>query len=98
VNPSGKLPFTIAKRRADYPADVLYSSTSPRPQINYTEKLLVDYRWFDAQKIEPEFEFGFGLSYSTFNYTRAIVRPVNNSSQLRFAIDTTVVNLGNRWT
>jgi beta-glucosidase len=67
-NPSGRLPFTIAKKREDYGVDVLYSSPDPIPQITYSEGLLIDYRWFDAKNISPRFEFGFGLSYTTFEY------------------------------
>ncbi|KAM0749455.1 beta glucosidase [Meredithblackwellia eburnea MCA 4105] len=69
VNPSGRLPYTIAKERSDYGADVLYSSTDPIPQVSYTEELLIDYRWFDAHNITPRFEFGFGLSYTSFLYS-----------------------------
>lgn len=68
VNPSGKLVYTIAKSTTDYPAQVITTGTAPVP-INYTEKLLVDYRWFDAKNIQPQYEFGFGLSYTTFQYS-----------------------------
>ncbi|KAJ6457694.1 glycosyl hydrolase family 3 C-terminal domain-containing protein [Mycena sanguinolenta] len=68
TNPSGRLPYTIAKQRSDYGADVLYTS-SPSPQITYSEGLNIDYRWFDSNNITPRFEFGFGLSYTTFGYS-----------------------------
>jgi beta-glucosidase len=58
VNPSGRLPYTIAKQRSDYPADVLYNSSAAVPQIDYTEGLSIDYRWFDLKNIDPRFEFG----------------------------------------
>ncbi|KAF7314428.1 Fn3-like domain-containing protein [Mycena kentingensis (nom. inval.)] len=73
TNPSGRLPYTVAKQRSDYPADVLYKSASRRPQINYDEGLFVDYRWFEKHGIEPRFEFGFGLSYTTFEYGDLVV-------------------------
>ncbi|KAG0141967.1 hypothetical protein CROQUDRAFT_663111 [Cronartium quercuum f. sp. fusiforme G11] len=69
VNPSARLPFTIAKNRTDYPADVLYNSSLQVPQINYKEGMLLDYRHFDHNKIEPRFEFGYGLSYTNFSYS-----------------------------
>ncbi|KIY53221.1 putative beta-glucosidase [Fistulina hepatica ATCC 64428] len=56
VNPSGKLPFTWAHRYSDY-----YS--------HFTEGVFVDYRWFDSQHITPRYEFGYGLSYTTFKYS-----------------------------
>jgi beta-glucosidase len=37
--------------------------------IDYTEGLYIDYRWFDKQEIEPIYEFGYGLSYTTFKMT-----------------------------
>ncbi|KAK7055677.1 Fn3-like domain-containing protein [Favolaschia claudopus] len=69
MNPSARLPYTIAKQREDYPADVLYTSDSSMPQITYDEGVDIDYRWFDSKGIAPRFEFGFGLSYSTFGYS-----------------------------
>jgi len=69
TNPSGRLPYTIAKQREDYPADILYSSDMQTPQITYEEALNIDYRWFDTKGISPRFEFGFGLSYTTFAYS-----------------------------
>ncbi|TFY79508.1 hypothetical protein EWM64_g4509 [Hericium alpestre] len=75
VSPSARLPFTIAKSRSDYPADVLYTSSDKVPQITYDEALDIDYRHFDANNIEPRFEFGFGLSYTTFQYNGLNIHP-----------------------
>ncbi|KAJ7247377.1 glycoside hydrolase family 3 C-terminal domain-containing protein, partial [Mycena haematopus] len=71
TNPSGRLPYTIARAREDYPAHVLCSSTMQTPQMTYEEGLHIDYRWFGLKGITPRFEFGFGLSYTTFTYTTA---------------------------
>ncbi|KAI0361769.1 beta-glucosidase [Trametes cingulata] len=68
VNPSGRLPFTIAKAEPDYSARVIYTG-SGTVQIPYSEGLFIDYRHFDANNIAPRFEFGFGLSYTTFAYS-----------------------------
>jgi beta-glucosidase len=71
VNPSGRLPYTIAKNINDYPAHIDYVNRSPplEPQVEYTEKLNIDYRHFLANDIEPRFGFGYGLSYTTFEYS-----------------------------
>ena len=66
VNPSAKLPFTIAKN-SDYCCGVVYDSPG---NVVYEESLLVGYRWFDAKNIVPMFPFGFGLSYTTFLVSR----------------------------
>jgi beta-glucosidase len=55
VSPSGKLPYTIAKKPADYGTAVV------RGNDDFREGLYIDYRKFDQSKIEPRFEFGFGL-------------------------------------
>ncbi|KAA1468626.1 glycoside hydrolase family 3 protein [Dentipellis sp. KUC8613] len=68
-NPSGRLPYTIGKSVTDYSAQVLYVSNAGIVPINYTEGIFIDYRHFDAAGIEPRFEFGFGLSYTTFDYS-----------------------------
>lgn len=83
-NPSGKLPYTVARNESDY-GDVLQPSLPEGqfalfPQSNFTEGTLVDYRHFDARNITPRFEFGFGLSYTTFNYSNLVVSTTNSSS------------------
>lgn len=75
VNPGGKLPFTIAAQRQDYGTDILYTTGNSRciPQIDFTEGILIDYRWLDKKNITPTFEFGFGLSYTTFEYSNLTI-------------------------
>lgn len=70
-SPSGRLPYTIGKTLADYGASVglITSGSGGRINQEFTEKLNVDYKWFDANKITPRFEFGFGLSYTTFAFS-----------------------------
>jgi beta-glucosidase len=71
INPSGRLPFTIGKSIADYgpSAEIIRHVTSkqPFPQQDFSEGLLIDYRHFDHFNIEPRYEFGYGLSYTTFS-------------------------------
>jgi beta-glucosidase len=66
VNPSGKLPTTFPISIKDTPA---YSSYPGQDlQMNYEEKLLVGYKWYERKNINPLFPFGHGLSYTSFEY------------------------------
>jgi beta-glucosidase len=69
VNPSGKLPATFPKKLSDSPATALGAYPGTNGTVTYTEGLLVGYRWFDTKNIEPQFPFGFGLSYTMFEYS-----------------------------
>ncbi|KAL7271296.1 hypothetical protein RUND412_005956 [Rhizina undulata] len=79
INPSGKLPFTIAKTQGDYGVDILYEPNGLIPQVNLTEGLFVDYRHFDKAGIEPRYEFGYGLSYTTFSYSNLVVKQITSA-------------------
>jgi len=68
-NPSGRLPYTIGKSINDYSAQVIYNSNAAIVPIPYTEGIYIDYRHFDSAGITPRFEYGFGLSYTTFAYS-----------------------------
>lgn len=79
-NPSGRLPYTIAKRPEDYPAQVIPGTgIAGIISIPYTEGLEIDYRHFDAHDIEPRFEFGFGLSYTEFEYSRLSITELSTT-------------------
>ncbi|KAI3572444.1 glycoside hydrolase superfamily [Fusarium oxysporum f. sp. albedinis] len=84
VNPSGKLPYTVAKNESDYGR--LLSPDTPEgsylkfPQSNFTEGVYIDYRHFDKLNIEPRYEFGFGLSYTTYNYSNLRVEKVSGAN------------------
>ncbi|KAH9474066.1 hypothetical protein Pst134EA_001117 [Puccinia striiformis f. sp. tritici] len=88
VNPSARLPYTIAKRHSDYPAQVLFNSDMKVPQITYSEQLKIDYRHFDTHNIQPRFEFGFGLSYTTFKYDSLRVLKSKADSSGLYAMST----------
>lgn len=68
VNPSGRLPLTIAKSEADYGTNISTAHNRGTPGSYFEEGIFVDYRHFDAANIEPRYEFGFGLSYTSFTY------------------------------
>ncbi|GKT50518.1 putative beta-glucosidase M [Colletotrichum spaethianum] len=72
-SPSGRLPYTVAKNESDY-GDLLMPVTADNisnyyTSANFTEGVYIDYRRFDAFDITPRYEFGFGLSYTTFEYS-----------------------------
>lgn len=77
VNPSGHLPYTIPITDGDYNIPVV-NITGPAAyessawQSDFTEGLMIDYRHFDARNITPLYEFGFGLSYTTFNISKRL--------------------------
>ncbi|KAF1992086.1 glycoside hydrolase family 3 protein [Aulographum hederae CBS 113979] len=75
VNPSGRLPYTIAKKATDHNGEIC-----PCCECPFTEGLYIDYRHFDQAKIEPRFEFGFGLSYTTFKYSSLKVNHLSNTT------------------
>ncbi|POS87704.1 hypothetical protein EPUL_000449, partial [Erysiphe pulchra] len=83
-NPSGKLPYTIGKSLDDYGpgAKILYNSSLAVPQLTFEEGLYIDYRHFDKYDIKPTYPFGFGLSYTKFQYNNLVVTKVLEKSEL----------------
>jgi beta-glucosidase len=68
INPSGKFPFTFPAALEQSPAHALKAYPGDSV-VTYKEGLLVGYRWFDTKKIAPLYPFGYGLSYTNFNYS-----------------------------
>jgi len=66
VNPSGRLADTLAARREDYSDWANYPGR--KGVVHYAEGIYVGYRHFDRERIAPLFPFGFGLSYTTFQF------------------------------
>jgi beta-glucosidase len=83
VNPSGKLPFTWEKRITDNPAVATFPmplnqkppSPNPTTTIQYSEGIFVGYRGYEIKNKDPQFPFGFGLSYTTFAYSDLDIEP-----------------------
>ncbi|KAI8653805.1 Fn3-like domain-containing protein [Fusarium sp. Ph1] len=98
---SGKLPYTIAKNESDYTpyAPCGLEPGSKDPQCDFTEGVYLDYRSFDARDITPRFEFGFGLSYTEFEYSslKVNIRDTASTEDLWQTIGTvkaTIMNVG----
>jgi beta-glucosidase len=66
TNPSGKLPITFPKCLEDTPAFTSYPGEFGK--VHYGEGVFVGYRWYDTRSIEPLLPFGFGLSYTKFEF------------------------------
>ena len=82
ADPAGRLPFTWAKRLEDYPAtDPSHPERSAKGvdgKTTYSEGINIGYRWFDKEKIDPLFPFGYGLSYTSFSYSDLHVKKASD--------------------
>ncbi len=74
ANPSGKLPISMPKRFEDSPAYGHYPGENLI--VDYAEGIYVGYRYYDTKNVEPAFPFGFGLSYTKFEYSNLHVAEV----------------------
>jgi beta-glucosidase len=104
TNPSGKLPMTI-EREFSETVGVGYMNNEhfyvgwnsegekahPLYDLPYTEGIFVGYRWFDAKKIAPQFPFGHGLSYTSFEYGPLSAKPLADNQVL---VTFTLTNTG----
>jgi len=71
AEPGGRLPVTLPKRMADTPAYL--SHPGQNGVARYDEGLFIGYRWYDARDIEPEFPFGHGLGYTSWDFAAGTV-------------------------
>jgi beta-glucosidase len=94
ANPSGKLPVTLPKRFEDSPAYGHYPGENLR--VDYAEGIYVGYRYFDTKHVEPAFPFGFGLSYTTFEYSDLKIRRFKANGSRPIDIDLAIKNAGSR--
>jgi beta-glucosidase len=99
ANFSGKLPVTFPKSLADDPLrttaqypGVPVDGDAVGPHVSYSEGLFVGYRWYQANDIAPLFAFGYGLSYTTFAFSRLAVHPTSSGAH----VTARVTNTGHR--
>jgi beta-glucosidase len=96
VNPSGKLPCTFPNQLSESPAHAVDAYPGNNGVATYTEGLLVGYRWFDTQKIEPRFCFGHGLSYTQFGYSDLKINRGSDAHGPLAVMEFEVLNTGTR--
>jgi beta-glucosidase len=104
VNPGGRLPVTFPAKLDDAPARAAGhperlappqqapapgGTTPDAPAVIYSEGLAVGYRWYDQQHIEPLFPFGYGLSYTRFEYSGVTVKRVASGFEVTFTVRNT---------
>lgn len=90
TNPSGHLPATFERQWEDNPAHDSYYTEPGTNRIVYKEGVFVGYRGYEQHHVQPQFPFGFGLSYTTFKYSnlRVMAAP-DSASSYRVSFDVT---------
>lgn len=108
TNPSGKLPISIEKKFEDSPGypyipegEKLYNGPANRTplidpvyDINYKEGIFIGYRWYEFKKIEPLYHFGFGLSFTSFEYGKLKMSSTDLKKGEDLVVEFTVKNTG----
>ncbi len=92
VNPSGKLPDTFPRRLEDNPAFPNYPGANDK--VVYGEGIFVGYRHYDAKNVEPLFPFGYGLSYTSFEYSNFKVSPTKAKAGDEIKVSIDIKNTG----
>lgn len=91
VNPSGRLPVSFPKTAQDTLARNPEQYPGNSKEVDYSEGINVGYRWFAANGIRPLFPFGYGLSYTTFGYSKPSIVELlrHNSVHVTFEVENT---------
>lgn len=94
TNPCGKLPLTFPKKYRDCPTSLNFPGEFGR--VCYGEGIYVGYRYYDTKGIEPLYPFGYGLSYTSFEFSGMKVsqRDYSNASEAPLTVSVDVTNTG----
>ena len=96
-SPSGKLPVSFERRLEDNAVYKSYYADPPESKkVKYTEGVFVGYRHFEKSSTKPLFPFGYGLSYTTFNYSHLSVTPQSGNMSEPVTVLFDVTNSGQR--
>ncbi|WP_411735794.1 beta-glucosidase family protein [Paenibacillus sp. M2] len=94
VNPSGKLAETFPAKLSHNPSYLNFPGEGDR--VDYREGIFVGYRYYDKKELEPLFPFGYGLSYTTFEYADLKVDRTELTDQDEVNVQVRVTNTGDR--
>ncbi|WP_339304164.1 glycoside hydrolase family 3 C-terminal domain-containing protein [Paenibacillus sp. FSL R5-0519] len=94
VNPSGKLAETFPAKLSHNPSYLNFPGEGDR--VDYREGIFVGYRYYDKKELEPLFPFGYGLSYTTFEYADLKVDRTELTDQDELNVQVRVTNTGDR--
>ncbi|RJS62970.1 beta-glucosidase [Priestia filamentosa] len=92
VNPSGKLAETFPQKLSHNPSHLNFPGEGDK--VEYKEGIFVGYRYYDKKEIQPLFPFGYGLSYTTFDYTTISVDKKELTDEESVDVHVTVKNIG----
>lgn len=95
VNPSGKLAVTYPVKLEDSPAHSIGEFPGGKT-VKYTEGLYVGYRHFVTRDVKPLFEFGYGLSYTSFKYDDLTIKHIDENGENKAVVTYKITNTGNR--
>src|SRR5229473_780453 len=95
-SPSGKLPASFERRWEDNPTFHNYYPKKGEKRVGYSEGVFLGYRHFDRSETKPLFAFGYGLSYTTFAYSKLSVAPQTGNLNAPVSVSFDVKNTGHR--
>jgi beta-glucosidase len=96
VSPSGKLPASFERRWEDNGSFGGYYPNKGDKRVEYKEGIFVGYRHFDRAQVKPLFPFGYGLSYTTFQYSDLKVTPLSADLSAPISVSCNIKNTGSR--
>ena len=98
ISPSGKLPISIEAKLADNPSAANYHENvdrirskdiNPHSRVEYREGIFMGYRGYEKNGVKPLFPFGFGLSYTSFDYSNLDIKAEGKEFIVSFDIKNT---------
>jgi beta-glucosidase len=97
VSPSGRLPISYDRNWSDNPAHASYYPENGGPDVVYRDGVFVGYRGYDRDGKKPLFPFGFGLSYTKFEYSQLTLQATGHDDRdPHYKVSFNVTNTGSR--